>query len=209
MKNSDRVQIVNESVDFVIRKWTSIKPLLSCIEEAKAEIPSWLTKRLSSEITSQLSIYSKDEWKKYDYDDYLNFFPLTYYNERKELGIYFGVEGLSFNKLNAEVDDEGPIIYACADIPRLGAQRNRVLANLQNHRSRVQKKLNSKYFIIPPQEWDKKNWTYLFWRPLRPQLDLDALSYDPESAIRAAAKSVVQFIEPIVPTLKEMKCFWN
>jgi hypothetical protein len=204
---SNKIIIANDSVDFVVRNYESVIAISECLEQTKTDLPSWVITKIISELKKQKQKLP-EEHSRWIFDEYIddggfNIFPNNqYYDAEKEIGVHYGVEGIDWDSLTADYEENGAYIYMFYVMPKTKTKKyrewqNSIIQNTKKHR----KKIISNNHIPEPEDDDQyflvKTWIHEY-------LNIYTLNDDPTNAIKNVVGQIVEFANKNIILLSEL-----
>ena len=190
--SEQKMIIVNEECDFIVKSYEAIQALKKCEERAKERVPRWVRKKLKQILHSRLDgKWQIDEDEDKDgYRDYL--VNVTYYKEEDEVGCYFSIANLTLEEFAADNEDDGCWVCLYCTFSKKRKQvwkdwNEKVKATIKENKSEI---IHFGYKVSPYDE-DKRALVAMW---LLNDLNIKALAEDPEKSIEKTADSVIGFV---------------
>lgn len=191
--SEQKMIIVNEECDFIVKNYEAIQALKMCEKRAKERVPRWVRKKLKQILDSKLDgkwqIHEKENKNEY-YDHLVN---VTYYKEKDEVGYYFDIESLTLEEFAADNEDDG--CWVCLYCTFSGKKKQvwkdwneKVKATIKKNKSEI---IHLGYEVLYPSDEDE---SALVAMRLLNDLNIKALAEDPEKSIKKTADSVIGFV---------------
>ena len=204
---SNKIIIANDSVDFVVRNYEAVIAINECLEQTKTELPSWVITKIISELKRQKHKLP-EEHSRWIFDEYIddggfNIFPSNhYYDAEKEIGVYYGVEGIDWDSLIADYEENGAYIYMFYAMPKTKTKRykewqNSIIKNTKKHREKI---ISNNH--IPEPEDDDQYFLVKTW--IHEYLNIYTLNDDPSIAIKNVVSQIIEFTNKNIMLLSEL-----
>ena len=189
--SEQKMIIVNEECDFIVKSYEAIQALKKCEERAKERVPRWVRRKLKQILHSRLDgkwQVDEKEAKGVHYDQLSN---ETYYKDKDEVGYFFYIGNFTLEEFAMEDENDSCLVYLCCDFSRKKKQEwkdwnDAVRAKIKKNKS----KLAKSGYILYPDDQDED----LVARELLNDLNIKALAEDPEKSIEKTADNVIEFV---------------
>jgi len=117
--------IVNEECDYIVKNIKPISTLLDSHDIAKSRVPPWIRTEIARALgrrIKELPFYEGNQWEIEEEDGDIPIVPTMFYNEDKDngdknRGIFYGIEGLTWESFITKIREDGPYIYLYYKFP--------------------------------------------------------------------------------------------
>ena len=191
-KGSQKTIIVNSRYSYILEHLDAVKALEAIYEETKIQVPKWVGGKLLTEIKK---LFEEQKWSiSFDNNYYeISVFPKYRFDEKKDIGPYFGIEGFNWGCMNAEERDEAPWTYLWYRSPK---KKTHQFLSWEKKVHRVidkeRKKIERLGFEVKPFPDDKN---YLILHFLQKETNIKRLIDNPQKFIDASVNIFMDFFE--------------
>jgi len=203
--SEQKMIIVNEECDFIVKNYEAVQALKKCEERAKEKVPRWVRKKLKQILHSKLDgkwQIEEEEDKDGYYDSLVNPTYCKEVDKDKKVGYYFQIGNLTLEEFAANHEDDGCWVCLYCDFSAKRKQEwkdwnKKVKATIKENKSEI---IHLGYKVFPDDE-DKSNLVAMW---LLNDLNIKALAEDPEKSIKKTADSVIKFVNNMSKYLVEL-----
>ena len=191
--------IVNEECDYIVKNIKPISTLLESYDVAKYRVPTYVRSEMARAIgrrIKELPFYKNNQWKIEEADDDLPITPTMFFNDDIEIGIFYGIEGFTWDSLLAKDREDGPWIYLFYRVPEKSPKNKK--QKIQNWKKTIlevtennKPKLLEKYHVFP----DDEDQNYLVAYFLNDILNINTIGKDFKGAIKDTIDVLIELME--------------
>ena len=199
--------IANDEVDFVVRNYESVKAICECLKQTENDLPVWVINKIISELKKKKNKLP-EEYGRWIFDECINegefcIYPNSqYFDTNKEIGIYYGIESISWESLTADYEEDGAYIYMFYEMPKTKTKKfkewqNLIIKNSKKHRSEI---ISNNY--IPEPDDDDQHYLVKSW--VHEHLNISTINADPTLAIENVVHEIIEFINHNIVLLNKL-----
>ena len=208
----DKIIIVNEEIDYIIRNIEAVKALLECYEITKSKFPQWLKQCIYEKIKTKLDSGDMSFWESIELeeDEAIFLYPEDkFYLQRNDdfyLGLYWGIEGFEWEKIDIDISDldDSMWCFLYYDVPENYKKKKKIKTNIENWENKLIRYV--KNFKCPninlqkfPNDEDEQ---YLIAYQLGHILNVKEISQNPDEIIDRVAELFIQFVKDTLPIVE-------
>jgi len=191
--------ILNEECDYIVKNIKPILTLLDSYEVAQSRVPPWIRTEIARALgrrIKELPFYEGNQWEIEEDGTDIPITPTLFFNDDKDIGIFYGIEGLTWDSFIAKDREDGPWIYLFYKVPQKSPKnmKQKITAweeNLLNITEKNKPELLEKYHVFPHDDDEH----YLVAYFLNDILNVNTIGEDLEDTIKNIIDLLIELME--------------